>query len=122
MMLLGPLLALALLLTIPSIALGQSSVRFAVIGDYGLEGPEAEAVANLVKSWAPDFIATSGDNNYFFGAASTIDTNIGRYYHAYIHPYKGTFGPGATTNRFFPTLGDHDWMAAGALPYFNYFT
>ncbi len=122
MMLVGPLLALALLLMAPSTALGQGSVMFAVIGDYGQEGPAEEAVANLVKSWAPDFIATTGDNNYFFGAASTIDGNIGRYYHAFIHPYTGTFGPGATTNRFFPALGDHDWQAPGATPYRNYFT
>jgi hypothetical protein len=121
-MLKGPFLALALLLTIVSTAVAQSSVRFAVIGDYGQEGPDAEAVANLVKSWAPDFIATTGDNNYFFGAASTIDSNIGRYYHAYIHPYKGSFGPGATTNRFFPSMGNHDWEAPGAAPYRAYFT
>jgi len=36
-----------------------NSVRFAVIGDYGLAGKEAADVANLVKSWNPDFIITT---------------------------------------------------------------
>ena len=41
-----------------------SQVKFAAIGDYGLAGPNELAVANLVKSWNPDFIITTGDNNY----------------------------------------------------------
>lgn len=97
-------------------------VRFAVIGDYG-EGNQAELdVANLVKSWQPDFIITVGDNNYPSGAAETIDDRIGKYYQEFIHPYRGAFGPGATTNRFFPTLGNHDWDTARAQAYFDYFT
>ncbi|RPH61619.1 MAG: hypothetical protein EHM81_03885 [Chloroflexi bacterium] len=99
-----------------------SSVRFAVIGDYGLSWtPEAD-VAAKVKSWNPDFIITTGDNNYPDGAASTIDKNIGQYYHEFIYPYKGSYGAGATYNRFFPTLGNHDWHATGAKPYLDYFT
>ena len=98
------------------------SVRFAVIGDYGLADVPAAAVATLVKSWNPDFIITTGDNNYYYGAASTIDRNVGQYYHAFIHPYQGGYGPGASVNRFFPTLGNHDWEAPGAQPYLDYFT
>ena len=53
--------------------------RFAVIGDFGLAGqPEAD-VAALVKSWEPDLIITTGDNNYPDGEAETIDDNIGQY-------------------------------------------
>lgn len=97
-------------------------VRFAVIGDFGLAGqPEAD-VANLVKSWNPDFITTVGDNNYPSGGASTIDQNIGQYYHAFIYPYTGSYGAGATENRFFPVLGNHDWSAPNAQPYLDYFT
>jgi hypothetical protein len=96
-------------------------VRFAVIGDYGLAGrPEAD-VAALVKSWDPDFIVTTGDNNYPRGAAETIDRNIGQYYHEFIHPYQGRYGVGATSNRFFPVLGNHDWATPGARPYLEYF-
>jgi len=99
-----------------------SSIRFAVIGDYGSAGPPESDVANLVKSWNPDFIITLGDNNYPSGSATTIDTNIGQYYHELIYPYTGSYGAGATTNRFFPVLGNHDWRTAGAAPYLNYFS
>ena len=65
----------------------QTLTRFAVIGCYGSDGPDELAVANLVKGWNPDFIVTAGDNNYRYGAASTIDENIGKYYHDFIYPY-----------------------------------
>jgi hypothetical protein len=96
--------------------------RFAVIGDYGLAGEPEHDVADLVKSWNPDFIITTGDNNYPDGKAETIDENIGQYFHEYIFPYVGAYGPGAEINRFFPTLGNHDWNTAKAQPYFDYFT
>jgi phosphodiesterase/alkaline phosphatase D-like protein len=96
---------------------------FAVIGDYGLAGTNEQNVANLVKSWNPNFILTVGDNNYPSGAASTIDPNVGQYYHSYISPYKGSYGPGDTTNQFFATLGNHDYNStSGFTPYLNYFT
>ncbi len=96
-------------------------IPFAVIGDYGQDGPGLQQVSNLIKSWNPDFILTTGDNNYPNGAAATIDNNIGKYFHDYIFPYKGQFGPGASQNRFFPALGNHDWLTAGAKPYLDYF-
>lgn len=96
-------------------------LRFAVIGDYGLAGDAADAVAELVKGWQPDFIITTGDNNYPNGAAETIDENIGRYYAGYIHPYTGAYGPRAEQNRFFPSLGNHDWGLSGIEPYLAYF-
>ncbi|MGB9586346.1 MAG: hypothetical protein ACPL7A_02865, partial [Anaerolineales bacterium] len=59
----------------------QPSIHFAVIGDYG-SGDQNEAnVAKLVKSWNPDFIITTGDNNYPIGSEATIDYNIGQFYH-----------------------------------------
>jgi tartrate-resistant acid phosphatase type 5 len=98
------------------------SQRFAVIGDFG-EGNQAEAdVAGLVHGWNPDIIITVGDNNYPIGAADMIDAHVGQYYHDFISPYKGRYGPGATENRFFPTLGNHDWYTAGAKPYLDYFS
>ena len=97
-------------------------VRFAVIGDYGTgEQPEAD-VAALVKSWNPDFIITTGDNNYPNGAAVTIDQNIGQFFHEFISPYQGGYGDGALENRFFPSLGNHDWQSEDAQPYLDYFT
>jgi hypothetical protein len=96
-------------------------MRVAVIGDFGDDGPAELAVADFVKSQGPDLILTLGDNNYPSGAAATIDRNIGRYYHAFIHPYVGTYGPGAEENRFFPALGNHDWRTPGVQPHLDYF-
>jgi tartrate-resistant acid phosphatase type 5 len=96
--------------------------RFAVIGDFGLAGDPERDVANLVKNWNPEFIITTGDNNYPDGRAETIDENIGQYFHEYIFPYTGQYGAGAEVNRFFPTLGNHDWNTDQAQPYFDYFT
>ncbi|MFN8377691.1 MAG: metallophosphoesterase [Anaerolineae bacterium] len=96
--------------------------RFAVIGDYGKASqPEAD-VAALVASWSPDFVVSAGDNNYPLGEAGTIDANIGQYYHAFIAPYQGAYGPGASENRFFPVLGNHDWYTDAAAAYLDYFT
>jgi len=97
-------------------------VRFAVIGDYG-SGKDAEAdVAALVKSWGPEFIITAGDNNYPDGRSETIDQNIGQFFHEFIAPYQGDYGEGSQVNRFFPSLGNHDWQSPGAEPYLDYFT
>lgn len=111
-------------------ALAQDTVRVAVIGDYGAaERNPAEAtaeanVAALVAGWAPDYIVTTGDNNYPSGAAETIDANIGQHYHSFIHPYTGTYGTGAPggVNRFFPSLGNHDYLSANAQAYVDFFS
>ncbi len=100
----------------------EPAVRFAVIGDYGTGGSAAGDVAALLLGWQPDFIITTGDNNYPDGSAETIDARVGKFYHAYIYPYRGHFGEGADQNRFFPTLGNHDWMTDHARPYLDYFT
>jgi hypothetical protein len=93
-----------------------SAVRFAAIGDYGTGDANTEGrVANLVKSWNPDFIITLGDNNYPVGAQATIQANIGAFYGDYITA-------DLATNRFWPSLGNHDWYTDLALPYLNYFT
>lgn len=99
------------------------AVRFAVIGDYGNGSLEEASVAALVKSWKPDFVLTTGDNNYPSGGADTIDRNIGQFFREFICPYRGGYGAGATRNRFFPALGNHDWYTnnePGA--YLDYFT
>src|SRR5918911_973289 len=100
----------------------SAATRFAVVGDYGSTGQSELDVSNLIHGWNPDFIITTGDNNYDLGAASTIDPNSGQYYHDFIYPYTGSYGPGAPYNKFFPCLGNHDWYTAGAAPYLSYFT
>ena len=85
-------------------------------------------MAALVAGWNPDFVITTGDNNYPKGAAKTIDRNIGRYYSAFIGNYQGQYGSGSATNRFWPSLGNHDWSSIKCSngscsgPYLNYFT
>lgn len=118
--------------TAPAAAAGESPaavetepaaiLRLAVIGDYGLAGEPLAQVAELVKSWQPDYILTTGDNNYPSGEAATIDQNIGQYFHEYIGNYQGGYGPGAQENRFYPSLGNHDIDSAMGEPYINYFT
>lgn len=103
-------------------------LRFAVIGDYGRNTIGEQRVATLVDSWNPDFIVTTGDNNYPFGSALSIDVNIGQYYSKFIGNYKGVYGPGSERNRFWPTLGNHDWHAMRCIAqecsgaYLDYFT
>lgn len=106
------------------------TIVFGIIGDYGKSGDAESAVANLVKSWNPDFIITAGDNNYEKGELSTIKQNIGNYYSDYIYNFDA---PSAyqcngkafqdSINRFFPCPGNHDANNKdGLLPYLNYFT
>ncbi|MCX6904957.1 MAG: metallophosphoesterase [Verrucomicrobia bacterium] len=107
-----------------------AQVTIGILGDFGSAyagGAYASnelAVANLIKSWQPDFIITTGDNNYPNGEAMNIDTNIGQFFHEFIYPYAGLFGAGASSNRFFPSIGNHDWSAGVSYlaPYLAYFT
>src|SRR5690606_17477017 len=99
----------------------EALTRFAVIGDYGEDGPGEAAVAALVRSFGPDFVVTAGDNNYPSGEAATIDANIGKHYAEFICPYRGAYGSGSRANRFFPAPGNHDWYTFGLAPYLEYF-
>jgi tartrate-resistant acid phosphatase type 5 len=105
------------------LALDGIGTRFAVIGDYGDYTRNEQVVANLVKSWNPDFIITTGDNNYPDGESGTIDYNVGQFYGKFIYPYHGEYASDdqSTVNRFFPTLGNHDWHTERAQPYLDYF-
>ena len=114
----------------PAPVSSTNAVRFAVIGDYGSGEAKEGEIASLIKSWNPDFITTVGDNNYPRGEAATIDRNIGQFYHEFIFPYKGAYGAGATSNRFWPIYGHRDWDNVGVdraaplsgKPYHGYFT
>ncbi len=106
----------------PPVRREAAEVSFAVIGDYGEAGPYTAAVAALVRGWTPDFIATTGDNNYPDGMRDTIDDNVGQYYHEYIGGYSGKYGAGAAESRFFPVPGNHDWHTHDLAPYLEYFS
>jgi len=127
---------------VPAEAATMGPITFAVIGDFGQDNwkpksnpvdpskpherrnPFQAKVADLVASWKPDLVISTGDNNYPKGEAATIDANIGKYYAQFIGNYKGIHGPGSKDNRFFPVLGNHDWDAPGerCKPYLEYFT
>ena len=87
-----------------------------------MANPAERNVADMILSWEPDFILTTGDNNYPNGEAKTLDENVGQYFHSYIYPYLGEYGNGADSNRFFPTLGNHDWNSAKGQAYLDYFS
>lgn len=100
-----------------------SPVRFAVIGDFGKVSDKSYAVSILIKNWNPDFIITTGDNNYPSGSEKTIDDNIGFLYSTYIFPYYGKYPPSPIQkNRFFPCLGNHDLDSDDGAPYLKYFS
>jgi hypothetical protein len=107
---------------IPSKQLFAYDTRSASIGDYGWNNAGEAGVATLLRTWKPQFISTVGDNNYPSGSSSTIDRNVGQYFHDFIGNYKGSYGGGASENLFFPALGNHDWDTSSAHPYLNYFT
>ena len=94
--------------------------RFAAFGDYGNKSG-ASAVALLVDALKVDFIITTGDNVY---GPEAIDVQVGSKYSEYIGNYRGAYGPGSETNRFFPTLGNHEYAGegGGVAGYLDYFT
>lgn len=87
----------------------EPAARFGVIGDYGLAGEAVAAVADLVRGWGAEFVVTTGDNSYTGNTLEAYDRNVGQYYHDYLFPYTGAYGPAADQQRFFPCLGNHDW-------------
>jgi tartrate-resistant acid phosphatase type 5 len=98
------------------------SQSFAVIGDYGVDNENELAVSNLIKSWNPEFIITVGDNIYLTTHdAEHLDRVVGKYFASFIHPYRGAYGPGASENRFFPSLGNHDLDFDDGRAYLDYF-
>ena len=116
---LGTLGLWAALVALPALAAAET-VRFAAFGDYGADGTRERQVADFVDSLAVDFIITTGDNSY---DSRPIDDNIGKYYASYIGNYVGDYGPGSPVNRFFPSLGNHDYDDGGGVEaYLEYFT
>lgn len=95
-------------------------IRFGAIADFGKSNVCEMAVAELVKKFNPDFVVTAGDNNY--SGPRKFDESIGKYYHEYIGNYIGTFGTGSKTNRFFPSIGNHDDVDGDISAYLNFFT
>ncbi len=108
----------------------SDSTTFAIIGDYGQDSPSEAEVAQMVKSWNPEFVVTVGDNNYPFGSAGTIVNNVGKHYCDFIYNPDAPAdricnGKAAQekVNRFFPSPGNHDNYSTPPIkPYLDYFT
>lgn len=98
-------------------------VHFAIIGDFGVDELSAREVAALVHGWDPAYVVTTGDNNYPRGSAASFDKNVAGLYNrfiAYGPRYRGRYvGKGRAEQRFFASLGNHDWDTAGARPYLD---
>lgn len=95
-------------------------LRFAVIGDYGDQGAPLSQVALLIRDWDVDAIMTVGDNSY---GDTSIDEKVGRYFSSFVGDYKGEYSGGTSVNRFFPSIGNHDYSDGGGIEaYLGYFT
>lgn len=85
------------------------SLVLAIISDYGIDDGDSWAVSRMVQSWAPDVVATAGNNNMSGDdSVAGIDRVVGRRYGNFINPYIGTFGTGGDKNRFWPAIGNYD--------------
>jgi len=105
-----------LLSLIPVCAVEAETIRFAVIGDYGQSSNTATVAARMLAA-APSFICTTGDNTYNTSVSTANwDGAVGQYFAPFILlPADSAYvAQGATTNQFFPTMGNHDWDVGGA--------
>ncbi len=111
------------IISAPNAGAQSSTVMFAAIGDYG-SGDEYEgAVATLISGWNPDMVLGLGDS-YYVDAAGTgdqkYDLSVGKFYCNFLKDITtttGTFCPvgQAPFNKFFPALGDHDYVDGGTV-------
>lgn len=76
---------------------------FAILGDYGLVGDGQTAVADLIKSWEPEFIVTTGDNWY----GSEVDLGD-------LEDVQAVYADFIPDN-FYVTIGNHDRDPDGRL-------
>lgn len=106
---------------------GSCTARVGFLGDSGRVGANLANVASLIKSWVPDFIVHTGDIVYADGVvdpmASDYEECVGQYFGAdYVGGYNGLYGVGPSQNKFFPTLGNHDWDDGGIFNYLEFFS
>lgn len=114
-------LKFCILLLLTSSPAHAAPMRFAVIGDFGTDDANELAVSQLViTNLQPVFIVTTGDNQY--DGADAYDRDVGKYYHSFIGNYTGSYGAGSPTNRFWPSLGNHDYLNDDYAAYKEFFT
>ena len=88
------MLSILLVIAMIVIAIGNARAQtFAIISDYGSADTNESKVAQMVRSWNPEFIITAGDN--FHKTGIPLDNMIRQYY-------------GWSFPNFFPAAGNHD--------------
>eukprot|EP00753_Platysulcus_tardus_P001282 PLAT11239.1.p1 GENE.PLAT11239.1~~PLAT11239.1.p1 ORF type:complete len:375 (-),score=144.36 PLAT11239.1:50-1072(-) len=114
--------------------------RFAVVGDYGtLDGDCAARVSLLLSALEEQtgpmqFLLSTGDNAYYQGECGMLEAVAGSLYGRFFKPGSchidelPTMPKPLAEQRFFPTMGNHDWdswAAAGRpvddMPYSRFF-
>lgn len=97
----------------------EPPTSFAVIGDYGGGGTGQRQVADMIETWAVDFVVTTGDNNYgslhpdpaaFPEGRTHWSLLVGDFYGRYMKGREDGLYPEQTSavQRFFPCVGNHD--------------
>ncbi len=100
----------------------RNLTRFAVIGDIAGMTKNTEKVSEMVRNWRPNFIITLGDN-FYNNLGHDPDTSVGQYYSKYMYPYTGAYPQSPVNyNRFYSSVGGHDWNYDFGQTYFDYFT
>ncbi len=95
----------ALVAQAPGLVESQTETVFGIVGDYGSDSSAERRVSNLIKSWNPAFVGTTGDNVYSGAAAQSYEVlqrKVGNYYGQFINDQT-----------FYPALGNHDWGHPG---------
>lgn len=98
---------------VPYVTPATEPTSFACIGDFGSNDTNEQDVADLINASAAEFIVTVGDNHQdlLVEAAPDFDLSVGKYFADWIFPYNGVplYGPGASTAKFYPAIGNHDY-------------
>jgi tartrate-resistant acid phosphatase type 5 len=103
--------------------LNYPSYKIGIVGSYGIIDStysQSLRVAQSIATANPDIIVTTGDNTYETGP-NAYDNTAGRLYHQFMNPYNGVSGSASTVNRFFPSIGNNDYIS-GYSQYNSFFS
>jgi hypothetical protein len=81
-------------------------VRFAALGDFGVDAPPAHQIVAAIASAQADFVITTGDNVYPDAKPEEVERN-----------YLRLLAPLAARVPIFPSLGNHDYRTDEARPF-----
>ncbi len=98
---------------------GETSLRFAVLGDSGTGGPEQLAVGDVLHERCAadggcDFVLVTGDNIYRSGARSLEGPDAERALSAFEKQFEAPYRAFGRTD-FWMVAGNHDWLRKGSI-------